>query len=370
MDIENGNFGYEDFGEEICIPYIFRNNEKYCATKIFTWFLSKRKINFNQQLLDFTYLKGCEMHYEEAYLMNEINQWHNNSMFPFQFTSNDSLVKMSDVCDIFKYVNDCCQKIKHADQYEMMAGMVQIRFPQSNIILPYVEQNAKRYIPVHFIKTKRTLGATVILTDIEVMYMKFLLDVLKFDISIRNNQLPCVLLDEAVAHILDQTDPNASYDLDENYWPTKKTIFKPIKSSTTVNNNNSQFFASTQKNTNSKTHNQLHTKKNESVIIFDINCNTIQIQIENTNRFYIHIFFKQTTSRKRQRKNTKPKANRSHYYEVDYLVDIRTLENGNEQALVRWKGYSSEDDTWEPISNLNEHLMENVNELREKRART
>ena len=40
-----------------------------------------------------------------------------------------------------------------------------------------------------------------------------------------------------------------------------------------------------------------------------------------------------------------------HEFEVDRLLDTRTVR-GVKQYLVRWKGYSAFDDSWEPASNL------------------
>lgn len=40
-------------------------------------------------------------------------------------------------------------------------------------------------------------------------------------------------------------------------------------------------------------------------------------------------------------------------YEVEKLVDIYFKKNGDREFLVRWKGYSPKDDTWEPEKHLN-----------------
>lgn len=68
------------------------------------------------------------------------------------------------------------------------------------------------------------------------------------------------------------------------------------------------------------------------------------------------------------KKKTKTKAT-PHFYEVDYLVDIKKEKDGTEKVKVHWKGYSSDDDSWEPVSNLNEALIEDVDALRKDKAK-
>lgn len=39
-------------------------------------------------------------------------------------------------------------------------------------------------------------------------------------------------------------------------------------------------------------------------------------------------------------------------YEVEKIIHHRKFSNGDVEYLVRWKGYGSDDDTWEKESNL------------------
>lgn len=59
-----------------------------------------------------------------------------------------------------------------------------------------------------------------------------------------------------------------------------------------------------------------------------------------------------------------------HIYEVDRLLDYKKYGNGQEKVLVRWKGFSSKHNTWEPVSNLSANLLNNLNVLRQKNAST
>lgn len=62
----------------------------------------------------------------------------------------------------------------------------------------------------------------------------------------------------------------------------------------------------------------------------------------------------------------KPKTNEV-FYEVDEIVDYENY-NGIELVRIRWTGYSSADDTWEPLSSLNDVLRQDVIQLRARKT--
>lgn len=74
----------------------------------------------------------------------------------------------------------------------------------------------------------------------------------------------------------------------------------------------------------------------------------------------------------KNKKNLKTTTSKSKkkgaMYAVDKLVNYKREKNGKEYVLVRWKGYSSADDTWEPVESLNNNLYLDVNPLRKKWA--
>lgn len=67
--------------------------------------------------------------------------------------------------------------------------------------------------------------------------------------------------------------------------------------------------------------------------------------------------------------NKKPDETDDELYDVEEILDYKRQKNGTEMVLIRWKGYSSGDDSWEPIDSLNDALDDDVNKLREKWAR-
>lgn len=228
MDIEReaihyGKFGYETFNG-IIIPFTFRNNEKYCAKSIFWWHFNKQNVKLRSNLIDFGYLKTYKMHDEEADLWNDINEWHNDSMYPYTFSQNDALVKLEDVRDIFKYVAECGQKLELGTQFTMTkGGMFRMQLNRTNIYLPYLRRNSQCYVPVRILfplnAAPKTLDVTK-LTGIDVMYLRFLLDVLEIQIASKIFEMSCVILDQLVAYLRTK---EGDYDV-YYYWPSKKCI--------------------------------------------------------------------------------------------------------------------------------------------------
>lgn len=252
-----GKFGYELIGNDVIIPYIFRGNEKFCATRIFTWHFEQKMVVLNPNLIDFRYLKAYEMYREEIYLMNEINDWHNNSIYKYAFKLGDTIIKLDDVCDIFKYISECDKKSKLGADYQMIGGMIKFQFATAkpDAILPYITKNAKRYTPVHILNVQPKEVITI--NGIEVMYMRFLLDALKIEIPTQNFQMEFVQLDEDVIQQLADIDDVC--DFDDNYWPNKessapKTV-NNVKTLMTKNNNNLPYsFQKTSNSTAVQTH--------------------------------------------------------------------------------------------------------------------
>ena len=54
----------------------------------------------------------------------------------------------------------------------------------------------------------------------------------------------------------------------------------------------------------------------------------------------------------------------NEYWEVDAILESRTLQSGTAEYLIRWKGYGSSHDSWEPERNLTRELVHNFKESR------
>lgn len=253
-----GKFGYEVFGGQY-IPYIFRGKERCCATKVFSWHFQRMNIKLESNLLHFGYLKGYQMNRAETYLMTEINEWHNNGMYSQKFTQKDSLIKLEDAMDIFKYVDECMNKLTVGHQYRMTsARLARIWLPKSkqDIVLPYIMKNSQRFVPVHILFASNNIPEMLDvtnLTDIDVMYMRFLLNVLKINLTSQQFEIPCVNLDRIVEYLT--ASQGGPIDYDDNYWPSKENT--PL----TGDYNKIPFFTSPWKTSNNNNNNSVEQIK-------------------------------------------------------------------------------------------------------------
>lgn len=245
-----GKFGYEVINDQVIIPYIFRGNCKWSATKIFTWHFDHENFDLSSNLCDFSYLKGCDMNSEESCLFNEINRWHNDSMYPFSFKKNDLLMPVDGICEIFKYAYDCTEKSKLGDKYKMAGGIVLIKYGHSRgDIMPYIQKDGKKFIPVQLACGLKSLPQTVSTTtlkNIDVMYLRYVLEVSKMaDLKtgllksqMQKYEVPCVQLDEFIAFLSKEDSRYTSYD--DNYWISEADKLKILNDNQNFFNNNNQ----------------------------------------------------------------------------------------------------------------------------------
>ncbi|KAG4068013.1 hypothetical protein HA402_010699 [Bradysia odoriphaga] len=66
---------------------------------------------------------------------------------------------------------------------------------------------------------------------------------------------------------------------------------------------------------------------------------------------------KNSVSNKTRRKRQKKK-----YYRVEKVLG-RRIRKGKAEYLIKWKGYRTDHNTWEPFSNLDEKLVEEIDKI-------
>ncbi|XP_011697020.1 PREDICTED: probable chromo domain-containing protein LHP1 [Wasmannia auropunctata] len=64
---------------------------------------------------------------------------------------------------------------------------------------------------------------------------------------------------------------------------------------------------------------------------------------------------KSKNTSKKQAENDEQNSNdkETKEFEVERIIEVRFKKNGMKEFLIRWKGFSATDDTWEPEKNLN-----------------
>lgn len=230
---QRGHFGYEGIQPNLIIPYTYRISQRLCDIKVFLWHLSQQTIGLDENFKDFRFLKGYKMHGDESRLWDEIKYFHNDTVYNAHISyQNTSLIRMEDVRTVFRYIDDIKRKMLHGAQSKIACGMVRIWLPTTKleIIWPYVLKNGQRFIPLNFPFVSKTPAATTLI-DIDVLYMRFVINVMKVNWPIGNFQLPCALLDDEVEHL--RTKTNGNFEYTDEYWPSKE----PNYISESINNN-------------------------------------------------------------------------------------------------------------------------------------
>ncbi|XP_037030043.1 chromodomain helicase hrp3-like isoform X2 [Bradysia coprophila] len=70
-----------------------------------------------------------------------------------------------------------------------------------------------------------------------------------------------------------------------------------------------------------------------------------------------------TVSKKNSVSNkTRMKRQRKKYYRVEKVLG-RRIRKGEVEYLIKWKGYRKDHNTWEPSSNLDEKLVEEIDKI-------
>lgn len=109
-----GHFGWEELFGGIVIPYILRENKKFCSLEIFTKHVaSDFHCNLNDdELHKFDDLQIHPLTPIESYLMNEINHMHCDSLYDHKFQGGDSLVELNDINQMIRFFARLSSKVE------------------------------------------------------------------------------------------------------------------------------------------------------------------------------------------------------------------------------------------------------------------
>lgn len=193
IDIESdmGHFGWEELIGGFVMPYIVRENKKYCSLDIFTKH-GARYFHWNMNDDDLRTIDDLQTYpltQIESYLMNEINHLHCDSLYDHNFKNGDTLLELNDIKQMIRYFYDCHQKLSYGDEYELHSGgilSIRIRIDEirKDFLVPYVQHNCIRYVPINKCEFYNgTPKQSIKLTGINLQYMKFMHKVLEMEIG-------------------------------------------------------------------------------------------------------------------------------------------------------------------------------------------
>lgn len=191
VDIESdmGHFGWEELISGTVIPFIVRENKKYCSLDIFTKHLV-RDIHANlkdDDLKKFDDLQTYALTQIESYLLNEINHLHCDSLYRHNFKIGDFLVELNDINLMSQFFHDCRQKLTYGDEYDLrICGILRIRrnSDSRDFLVPYVRIDDAPYVLINKCKFYKTPPKKCVkLKGINLQYMKFVCKVLHMKID-------------------------------------------------------------------------------------------------------------------------------------------------------------------------------------------
>lgn len=173
-----GQFGWHEIDKKH-FPYILRNQnkEKYVSVRMVE--------SENQLLFSLLYRLPSELNMchsiqswyitdRELTLLNEINIEHTDNYYGREpFTSKDSIVSLSDVTELYSFLDFCQQKILNKGaKISNKCGFIKIN---QESLVPYITINKAKCIPIFYFQDEvETLNLkTITVIGWDLAYLKF-----------------------------------------------------------------------------------------------------------------------------------------------------------------------------------------------------
>ena len=215
---EKGHFGWSHIGGEH-IPYIFRNEEKYCAVRMIDMKVNHKYINFlHEDIFKCVSTKSYYITEIECKLFNEINQKHCDFQFGMDvFTISDLIVPLTDANELYEFLDSCYTKlIRGTSTTVKRCGFIRIN---KESVVPYVISNNEKHVPLFYFEGDvddiKSLSSQIIGWDLA--YLKFCCRVQ----GINNSLYTC---DSCIGINLRVIKENFLPETEfEDYWPNTQT---------------------------------------------------------------------------------------------------------------------------------------------------
>ncbi|KAL5278500.1 hypothetical protein ACFFRR_003245 [Megaselia abdita] len=232
---QKGHFGWTTFGGKVHIPYILRQQEKYCAVRMTEMKLLVKYLGCLHPEIysSCTCVRSYYITEAESRLLNEINHKHCDAQFGREmFTLKDLVVRLSDATKFYQFLDICYRKlISGSKTPSEKCGFIRIN---KESVVPYTVRNGEQVVPLFYFEgeTENLRQKADNLSGWDLAYLKFCCKVQ----GIRNE----LFSSESVA-VISLTDiksyfPNGTEF--EDYWPSKVVDSNLLLSPQRHNSNN------------------------------------------------------------------------------------------------------------------------------------
>ncbi|XP_050091233.1 protein lingerer [Anopheles aquasalis] len=230
---QKGHFGWETFPNKTYIPYILREQERYCSVRMLETRLLGKYLNYlHQDIYTCTCVKSYYITETESKLLNEINAKHSDMYFGREmFTVNDGVVRLTDAHKFYRFLDVCYHKLMMGcSTPNDKCGFIRIN---KESVVPYTVRDGQKMVPLFYFEgeTDNLRLKADNLSGWDLSYLKFCCKVQ----GIRNE----LFASDSVA-VISLTDikgyfpPGTEF---EDYWPSKvvdSQLLSGSKSNNTV----------------------------------------------------------------------------------------------------------------------------------------
>lgn len=214
---QKGQFGWTVIGHNY-IPYIFRNETKYCSVRMLEMKVLYKYVNaFKWDFYNCVCVKSYYVTEAEAKLLNEINFVHCDFLYGRdQFNEKDLIVNLNDALDFYQFLEDCYLKLTNAASVDK-CGFIRIN---NESVVPYTKYNGMKLVPLFYFEgeTESLKGKSVKLKGWPLSYLKFCCKVQ----GIRNELFvhdSCTVV--SIDDIKNHFPPGSVF---QDYWPAKTAL--------------------------------------------------------------------------------------------------------------------------------------------------
>uniref|UniRef100_A0AAG5DR03 Uncharacterized protein n=1 Tax=Anopheles atroparvus TaxID=41427 RepID=A0AAG5DR03_ANOAO len=214
---QKGHFGWEMFPGKVHIPFILRQQERYCAVRMVEMkLLNKYLTVLHQDIYTCTCVRSYYITEAECKLLNEINTKHCDLHFGREmFTLKDLVVRLSDAYKFHQFLDVCYKKLTvGCGPTSDKCGFIRIN---KESVVPYTVRDGQKMVPLFYFEgeTDNLKLKADNLSGWDLSYLKFCCKVQ----GIRNE----LFASDSVA-VISLTDikgyfpPGTEF---EDYWPSK-----------------------------------------------------------------------------------------------------------------------------------------------------